>query len=166
MIDTNKPIETLTGKPAVILMVETSNSRFPIVGRISNSRICSWDHHGNPSTNMAIDRIRNCPVREKIPITFNDVKEGVIFRSKTGNEVYMPLKCHNTGIMITWDDSGTIFFLPYERLMELEFQYKQIGAGLKAKQEWKACYTYRTVPDKSGEDEEDEEDEDDDDLSQ
>lgn len=156
MIDTTRPIETIHGKPATILLVEKGGV-FPIVGRISDARICSWSVHGEPSTNMAIDKIRNCPIRKKVPISFDTIKEGVLLRNKAGNEVYSPLKMHSKGVTIIWDDSGSLSYLSYEELMELEFQFKRIGAGLRTKQEWTPCYTYLIVPTSTEEEEEEDE---------
>lgn len=158
-IDTTKPIETVHGKAAVILMVLQDNSKFPIIGKINDNRVCSWDYEGNPSTNMGIDKIRNSPIKEKIPITFEHVKNGVLLRNASGTEIYMPLKCHSAGVTIVFDDSRTISYLTYEELVTLGFYYRPIGAGLRAKPEWKPCYDYRIIPVEY--DEEEEEDEDD-----
>jgi hypothetical protein len=165
MIDTTKPIETTLGKPAKILFISPreDNEQFPIVGRISKSRICSWDYEGNPSTNMSIDKIKNSPDRVKVSITFEDIKEGVMFRSKSGNEIYIPLKCHSRGVVIVWDDSGSVSYLTYEELMNLDFEYRSIGPGLKSKLSWKPCYNYRLVDVLKPSEEDDEEEEEDED---
>jgi len=152
-IDIKRPVRLKGANsniPVTILYVDPNCPDYPLIGHITKDRadLRRWSIQGSSFDRVFLGKrnyqdIENAPEQIRVPLTFDNFKEGVLLKSESGNEVYTPLKCHSRGVTIVWDDTGSVSFLTYEELMELKFSYKPMSRALSSS--WKPCYTYQPV---------------------
>ncbi|MCK9530393.1 MAG: hypothetical protein M0R77_07505 [Gammaproteobacteria bacterium] len=62
MIDFNKPVQTIKGKPVIVITTNGPDQNFPIVGHIKNSEVIrSWNLYGKLRKGSESFNIQNAP---------------------------------------------------------------------------------------------------------
>ena len=154
-IDWTKPIRFKLSKKEVRLIAHSNidGKEVYVIGSTqSNKRIVTYlmNENGNLFSSgrpSSLD-IENVPEQKRIPLTYEDCKNGIIVRSKTEKMVWIPHYICEDGVAMVSNDKGVIIDT-FERLAKNDdLEYRTFLSPI-----WKPCHKTITIDTDKDEDE-------------